>query len=73
LSKADSTPENERICRDFCGTCPTFPDTGELLFCARGKSSSPKKEMGCNCGVCDVWNKYSLKDFYYCIKVSSEQ
>jgi len=20
------------------------------------------------CGVCDVWNKYELMDFYYCIE-----
>jgi hypothetical protein len=37
-----------------------------------GKSSTSKKETGCNCGVCDVWNKNGLKDFYYCIKGSAE-
>jgi hypothetical protein len=28
--------------------------------------------MGCNCGICDVWNKYGLNDFYYCMKGSAE-
>jgi len=71
MSKVEDTPENEKICTTFCGTCPTYPGIkGEFLFCARGRSSSPKKEMGCNCGVCDVWNTYGLKDFYYCMKGS---
>lgn len=73
MPKVDNIPENEKICNNFCRTCPTYPGIdGEILFCARGKSSSPKNEMGCNCGVCEVWNKYGLKDFYYCIKGSSE-
>jgi hypothetical protein len=49
--------------------CPSYPGIkGEVLFCARGKSSSPIEKAGCNCGLCDIWNKYELSDFYYCIK-----
>jgi hypothetical protein len=69
VSKVDDTYENEMICTKFCGVCPTYPGVkGELLFCARGKSNSPKQKAGCNCGLCDVWNKYELTDFYYCIE-----
>jgi hypothetical protein len=72
MSKVENSLENEKIYTNFCGTCPTYPARGEFLFCARGKSSTSKKETGCNCGVCDVWNKNGLKDFYYCIKGSAE-
>jgi hypothetical protein len=51
MSKVENSLENEKICTNFCGTCPTYPARGEFLFCARGKSSTPKKETGCNCGV----------------------
>ncbi|GEM_PF-833485 len=69
MSKVEDNYENETICIKFCGVCPTYPGVkGELLFCARGKSNSPKQKAGCNCGICDVWNKYELTDFYYCIE-----
>ncbi|MEW6571585.1 MAG: DUF2769 domain-containing protein [Nitrospirota bacterium] len=73
MPKVENSPANEKICRNFCGTCPSYPGTGEFLFCSRGRSNSPKQETGCNCGVCDVWNNYGLNDFYYCIKGSVEQ
>ncbi len=74
MSKIDDNYENETICIKFCGVCPTYPGVkGELLFCARGKSGSPKQKSGCNCGMCDIWNKYNLEDFYYCIEGASEQ
>ena len=64
MSKVEDTYENEIICIKFCGSCPTYPGIkGDLLFCARGKSSSAKQKAGCNCGMCDVWNKYGLTDF----------
>lgn len=25
-----------------------------------------------NCGICDVWNKYELTDFYYCIESAAK-
>ncbi len=71
MPKIDTNPENEKVCKSFCGSCPTYPDTEEFLFCARSKSRAPKKEMGCNCGLCGVWNKYGINDFYYCRKGSA--
>ncbi len=67
MGKVEDSFDNEMICTKYCGLCPTYPGVkGELLFCARGKSSAPEKKAGCNCGQCDVWNKYDLTDFYYC-------
>ncbi len=68
MTKVDDNFENESICTRFCGSCPTYPGVkGELLFCVRGKSSLPKRKSGCNCGMCDIWNRYDLSGFYYCI------
>ncbi len=69
MAKVEDSYENETICIKFCGRCPTYPGVkSEVLFCARGKSSSPKPKSGCNCGTCDIWDKYDLTDFYYCIE-----
>ena len=74
MSKVDDTYENETICSKFCGVCPTYPGIkGELLFCARSKSHSPKEKAGCNCSLCDVWNKYDLDDFYYCQRGAAKE
>jgi hypothetical protein len=73
MPKVDDTKENEKICTQFCGQCPSYPGIkGEFLFCARGKSASPKQETGCNCGSCGVWNKCGLNGYYYCIKGKAE-
>ena len=67
MGKVEDSFDNEMICTKFCGVCPTYPGIkGELLFCARGKSSSPKTEGRMQLRACDVWNKYDLVDFYYC-------
>ncbi len=74
MAKVDDNFENEQICSKFCGVCPTYPGLkGELLFCARGKSVSPKRKAGCNCSLCDVWNKYELEDFYFCISGANKK
>ncbi len=68
MPRVDDTYENEMTCTRFCGTCPSYPGVkGETLFCSRGRSRAPKQKSGCNCGLCDVWNKYELSGFYYCI------
>ncbi len=73
MPKVEDNYENETICIKFCGVCPSDPGLkGELLYCARGESHAPKQKSGCNCGLCDVWNKYDLEDFYYCIKGTEE-
>jgi len=65
------TDENVAICRRFCGTCPTHDECGadEFLFCAAGRSESggSVRPKGCNCPVCEVWNKYGLAEQYFCI------
>ena len=67
MPRVDDNFDNEHICSRFCGVCPTYPGLkGELLFCARGRSQAPKSKAGCNCSLCDVWNKYELEDFYWC-------
>jgi len=69
MPKVEDNYENETICIRFCGVCPTYPGIkGDLLFCTRGKSRSPKQKSGCICGTCDVWDKYDLTDFYFCIE-----
>ena len=74
MSKVDDSYENETICSNFCGVCPSYPEIkGELLFCARGKSKSPKQKAGCNCSLCDVWNKYDLDKFYYCQRGAADK
>jgi hypothetical protein len=73
MSKVPDTPENVDICVKYCGTCKTYPGVeGEALFCARGKSTSPKERMGCNCPSCEVQATCGLTGAYYCIEGSAE-
>jgi hypothetical protein len=73
MPKVEDTQENVNICMKFCGSCPTYPGVkGEVLFCARGKSSTPKATTGCNCGLCDVQNKYGCTGSYYCTEGACE-
>ncbi len=62
--------ENKRICKDFCGECPSYTGTGEteLLFCALGKSDKITEKKGCICGTCPVQKNMSLRWAYYCTK-----
>jgi hypothetical protein len=74
MPKVDDTYEDEMICTRFCGQCPSYPEVkGELLFCAKGRSKAPKAKAGCKCGFCDVWNRYDLEGFYYCISGAHAQ
>ncbi len=66
--KVDDNSKNEDICSEFCGTCPSYPDTDEWLFCARGKSKREITKQACLCPVCQVYADYGLKDDYHCIK-----
>jgi len=75
VSTVEDTDENRRICRKYCGVCPTYrhnslehfePDT---LFCARGKSSAPsQKEMNCFCPACELYTRHSLVIGHFCVK-----
>jgi hypothetical protein len=62
----EDSKENETICRKFCGDCPSYPESDEWLFCARGKSNKSVKRQGCNCPGCDVYGKYDLGSMYFC-------
>jgi len=66
--KVEDNKKNEEICRDFCGSCPSYPGTGELLFCARGKSVKDIQRSGCLCPACQVYMDYNLEDDYFCDK-----
>lgn len=62
-----------KIC--ICGKCPTYNGTGEkkLLFCATGKSTIIKNEIGCICMKCPVTEKIGLKWAYYCTRGSGKE
>lgn len=68
MAKVEDTPENASVCLEFCGSCPTFSEVeGEALFCARGKSSTPRQKHGCNCSMCTIQGKSGCRGTYYCI------
>ncbi len=77
--KVPDTPENLEICKQYCGTCPTFRENKLMesephaLFCARGVSA--KKDAvnkGCNCMDCPVAQKYNLKGGWFCFHAPEE-
>jgi hypothetical protein len=73
MPKVEDNQENVTTCMKYCGPCLTYPGVeGEALFCARGKSSSPKAKNGCNCGYCEVRRKYGCTGTYYCIEGACE-
>lgn len=65
----ENSPSNKEICKQYCGTCPSFKgDESKLLFCSRGNLASVKIEKsGCKCGMCPVAVKHRLDGAYYCI------
>lgn len=62
------SPENREKCH--CRFCPSYPQKckGELLFCARGKSSCEIDVKGCLCNTCPVYFENELEGLYYCDK-----
>ena len=70
--RVDDNDKNEDICSLFCGTCTSYPGTGEWLFCARSKSIKKIPQQVCLCLTCQVHEKYELKDEYYCMKGAAE-
>ena len=60
---------NVSICKKYCGDCPSYPkDSGEWLYCARGKSKKNISLEGCLCPGCDLFEKYNLTGVYFCKK-----
>ncbi|MEM2130660.1 MAG: DUF2769 domain-containing protein [Candidatus Bathyarchaeia archaeon] len=64
--KIEDKPKNEEACKDFCGSCPSYPGTGEWLFCSRGKSIKEIERNGCLCLACQVYIDYGLEGDYFC-------
>ncbi len=67
--------EIKKVCKDYCGECPTYMGTGEteLGFCATGKSDIIKKEKGCMCAGCPITEKLSLRWEYYCTRGTGQE
>lgn len=64
----ENNEENKEICKQYCGTCPSFKEEGEtLLFCSRGNFCGNVELKGCKCGMCPVSIKHKLDGAYYCI------
>lgn len=68
MKKAKDNDENEEICKDNCGICPSYPRIDEWLFCARGKSAEKISKNGCLCPSCPVYMDYDLSSDYFCDK-----
>lgn len=64
----ENSPENKRICMEYCGTCPSHLTEGcKLLFCSRGNFTGNVELKGCKCGMCPVGIRHKLDGAYYCI------
>lgn len=61
--------EAEKICKDYCGECPTYTGTGEtdFLFCWTNRSKKIKVAKGCMCPECPVQKSMFQRWYYYCI------
>ncbi len=71
MSKVEDKQENVNICLNNCASCMSYPGIeSEILFCARGKSSTPITKKGCNCGFCEVQMKYGCTELFHCDKGS---
>jgi len=68
MKRIKDNDENEGVCRDFCGSCPSYPGSNEWLFCARGKSKEDITMNGCLCPSCQVYLDNDLKGAYFCRK-----
>ncbi len=67
--------EMTKICRDYCGKCPSYEGTGEtrLLFCGTGKSEIIKRERGCLCSECPVQEMMHMRWIFYCTRGSAKE
>jgi hypothetical protein len=64
--KVEDNQKNEEICRDFCGSCPSYPESAEWIFCARRKSRKKIVKKGCLCTACQIFMDYDLSNDYFC-------
>ena len=60
--------ENRKKC--ICLRCPSYNHgcRGEILYCARGKSTCDIHVRGCICNICPVYHENRLKGLYFCNK-----
>ncbi len=67
-AKVEDNEQNRKMC--FCPKCPSFPKScsGEVLYCARGKSACEINAKGCICPGCPVYLANKLTKLYYCDK-----
>lgn len=61
------------MCKDYCGKCPSYQETGEtnLAFCSVGMSSKVKEKKGCLCKQCPISKMMSYRWEYYCFEGSA--
>lgn len=66
--KIKDSKENRNKCA--CPYCPSFPHdcSGEILYCATGKSSCDINAEVCICNTCSIYYEYELNGLYYCDK-----
>jgi len=66
--KVEDSTKNRKKCG--CPYCPSYPHdcSGDILFCATGKSSCDINAKGCICDSCPVYEEYELDGVYYCNK-----
>lgn len=64
--KIEDSKENRNKCG--CPYCPSYPHdcSGDVLFCANGKSRCDIKPEGCICNTCPIYYEYGLNGIYYC-------
>ncbi len=69
--KVEDSTENRKKCA--CPYCPSYPHdcSGDILYCAKGKSSCDIHAEGCICNTCPVYYEYKLNGFYFCDKDQS--
>ncbi|MFX0058208.1 MAG: DUF2769 domain-containing protein [Candidatus Hodarchaeota archaeon] len=75
------TEESMNVCRQFCGSCPSFKPNElnefepHALFCSRGqttKFSDQVKNKGCICFGCELFSKYELENGFFCMPREQE-
>lgn|GEM_PF-1870664 len=56
----------ENVTRCNCPGCPSSPDDGTTLYCARGLSPMRVRTVGCICTSCPIYRSHGLRDGYFC-------
>ncbi|MDK2911775.1 MAG: hypothetical protein PWR29_732 [Methanolobus sp.] len=49
-----------------CPRCPSYPEKGVFMFCAKGSSPKAKQKEGCLCAECEVHDKFGFEGDYFC-------